>query len=167
MAAWSQGAELVLWPAAAKGAHPVDGYAQIYNMFISADGHGQFYDRTGVKLAPDAQVNYTLSRGSEPTKEVTIFVKTLDLDSTVVFTGGPSTKKHKWEAFLGKEMGAIQVTWKDDVVAEWSNIAAVDVQKRSVRTALREAGIETRREEQIRNRKESNRLRYRSTYHAH
>ena len=120
-----------------------------------------------MKLAPDAQVNYTLSRGSEPTKEVTIFVKTLDLDSTIVFTGGPSTKKHKWEAFLGKEMGAIQVTWKDDVVAEWSNIAAVDVQKRSVRTALREAGIETRREEQIRNRKESNRLRYRSTYHAH
>ena len=32
MAAWSQGAELVLWPAAAKGAHPVDGYAQIYNI---------------------------------------------------------------------------------------------------------------------------------------
>ena len=136
-------------------------YAQIYNLFVSADGRGQFYDRVGAKLAPDAVANYTLSRGTDPTRVVPIYVKSLDLDSTVVFTGGPSSKKKKWHAFLASRARSIKETWADYEVAEWSNIAAIDPEKLTVRDALRAARIETRREEQVRNRKESNRLRYR------
>ena len=41
-------------PAAAKGAMPIRGYAQIHNMFVAANGEGQFYDRLGelVKAPP-------------------------------------------------------------------------------------------------------------------
>jgi hypothetical protein len=158
-AAHAQGAELVLWPAAAKGAHPVDGYALIHNMYIAAVGHGQFYDRIGRELPPDAAVNYTLPHAdSDKHRTAQIFVKRLDLDAAVVFCGGAHALQQRYTAFLAQYAGRIQEAYHGNI-SEWSMISAVPGGGVSVRTALRMAGIETRREQAIRNRRVNNQLR--------
>ena len=90
-------------------------------------------------------------------KEVPVTVKTLDLDSTVVFSGGPSAKRDKWESFLAGTKDVEEV-WSD-ALSKWSVLRAVSPRGPTVRGALKAAGIETRREEATRNRLQNNQLR--------
>ena len=90
-------------------------------------------------------------------KEVPVTVKTLDLDSTVIFTGGPSAKRDKWESFLA-ETKDVEEVWSDEL-SKWSVLRAVSPRGPTVRGALKAAGIETRREEATRNRLQNNQRR--------
>ena len=182
------GAELILWPSAGKGGTPISGYAQIHNIYVAANGAGQFYDRIGRLSAPDDAWNYTLPPlppGSPPRlhgNEILVTLKEIDLDETVVFYGGPSAKQQKFEKFLADttRTGSVVEVYRDDV-SKWSmlrrghgmtthaatSLGGMERQGRwgnagsgsTVREALRAAGIETRREESTRNRLTNNQLR--------
>ena len=161
------GAELILWPSAGKGGTPVSGYAQIHNINVAANGEGQFYDRIGRLSPADIIWNHTLvplPPGSQPRihgNEVTVTIKQLDLDETVVFYGGPKAKQQKFESFLASatRTGSVVEVYRDDV-SKWSVLRrGHKTDADSVRELLRAAGIETRREESTRNRLTNNRLR--------
>jgi predicted amidohydrolase len=173
-AAAAGGAELVLWPSAGKGGQNVAVHAQMHNMFVAANGNGQNFDRLGRPVPADVSFNYTLPQqgGGQPDEvecfhppckqprdgRVLINVATLDLDSSLIFSGGPGPKKKIIEAFIadGEKHGVASV-YQDDV-ANLQLLACVRPGCHS-RTALREAGLETRREERSRNRLSNNLLR--------
>ena len=54
----AQGAELVLWPSAGKGGLAVAGAAMVHNIYIAANGAGQFYDRVGRTIPADHAFDY-------------------------------------------------------------------------------------------------------------
>lgn len=176
-AAASQGAELVLWPSAGHGGRPLEGYAQIHNIYIASNGGGQFYDRLGSQQTPAIAFNHTLQHppaapaaaaagdtlhaGHDHDRSIPIAVATLDLDSTVVFYGGPAQKRTKYDSFVsgaGANAGIVEAV--KDEVSMWSVLKATRAGAAgSVRAALRAAAIETRREESTRNRIQNNVLR--------
>lgn len=157
-AAAAQGAELLLWPSAGHGGRPVSGYAQIHNLFVASNGDGQFFDRLGQQVAPDVLFNFTLS-GDGATGSVPVAIRTLDLDSTVVFYGGPKSKHDRYTAFIDADNGVVEQS--NDPVSKWSVVRSVR-RGVTVREALRAAGIESRREESTRNRRQVNELRARA-----
>ena len=53
----AQGAELVLWPSAGKDSLAVAGAAMVHNIYIAANGAGQFYDRVGRTVPADHAFN--------------------------------------------------------------------------------------------------------------
>ena len=87
-------------------------HAQIHNIYIASNGGGQFYDRLGSAQTPAIAFNHTLQHppaapagdalhaGRDHDRSIPIAVATLDLDSTVVFYGGPAQKRTKYESFV-------------------------------------------------------------------
>jgi len=115
-----------------------------------------------VTQPPDHGFNFTCpasscsdKHGHPHDEEIPVAIKTLDLDSTIVFTGGPGAKQEAWRSFLAtaESKYGVSEVWSDDI-AKWSLLEATAVAegKSTVRAALRDAGIETRREESMRNR---------------
>ena len=185
-AAAAGGAELVLWPSAGKGGQTVYAHALTHGIHIASNGNGEFYDRLG-RVAPlCVNVSYTLppriSRALEsddslhrddcfhpPCKHhapepIQITAATVDLDQSLIFYGGPGAKRQAIDAFLAtaqSKHGVAKVF--DDPVSKIALISCVNGMGRSggcsSRAALKQAGIETRREEQNRNRLTNNRMR--------
>ena len=149
----AQGADAVLWPSAAKGAENVQGHALNGNFFIASNGAGQFYDQLGRQMSTTAR-NVTVKGYTKP---VLLTTATLDLDSAVVFYGGPSAKQHKISDFLAMHTDDIAVAWTSDVSK--MHLLRATTPGFSVRTALRAARIETRQEEETRNRLVANQAR--------
>ena len=170
----------MLWPSAGKGGQNVAVHAQTHNMFVAANGNGENFDRLGRAVLADVSFNYTLPRLDlgdavncfhPPCKPphhgpVLITVSTLDLDSSLIFFGGPGAKKDVIEAFIadGEAKHGVASVYRDDVV-ELQLLACVRPDCRA-RAALQTAGITTRREERTRNRLTNNRLRRRDVHLA-
>jgi predicted amidohydrolase len=180
----AQDVDVVFWPSAAKGAENVIGHAMNHNYFIAANGLGQFYNQIGSRV-PSEAVNVTLkadkvlyttpSAGqdtgkglgrllidtdqSSPPSEIVLLTKaSLDLDSVVIFYGGPSAKQNKIRDFLAANTGKITIEWTSEV-SKCHLLRATTLSGVSVRKLLREAGIETRQEEETRNRQVANQAR--------
>ena len=115
-----------------KGGLPIEGYALTHNVFVASNGAGQFVDRLGRNQPPDRAFNYTCpssacadKHGYPHAENIPIAIKTLDLDSTIVFTGGPGAKKQAWDNFLAdaETKYGVKEIWSDDV-ANWSLLEA-------------------------------------------
>jgi len=140
---------------------------------LGASGNGQNFDRPGRAVLADAAFNFTLPprrhrglRGAAPPgvadrcfhppckppkhEPVPITVTTLDLDASLIFSGGPGggpgAKRAVIDAFLadGEAKHGVRSVYHD-AMANLELLACVRPGCRS-RAALREAGIETRRE---------------------
>jgi hypothetical protein len=154
-----------------------------YGIHVASNGNGEFYDRLGRVTPPKVSMNYTLPTTAarvgcfhppckkHPPAPVPITVATVDLDQSLIFYGGPGAKRDAIEAFLATSLAkhGVAKTY-DDTVSKLALISCVDGgqargagQQRpgscSARAALKGAGIETRREEQNRNRLSNNRMR--------
>ena len=150
-AAAAQGADAVFWPAAAKGGENVQGHAMNNNFFVVSNGAGQFYDRLGHDM--DATVaNFTVSGVN-----VSVSQKVLDMDSAVVFFGGPAARQLKISTFLADHLESISVVWRSNVSKMM--LLSSNQQGVSVHAALAHAGIWTRQEQEAFNRFTINRLR--------
>ena len=119
-----------MWPG--KGGLPIEGYALTHNVFVASNGAGQFIDRLGHTQPPDHTFNFTCpspacadNHGHPHTESIPIAIKTLDLDSAIVFTGGPGAKRQAWESFLADadEKYGVKEVWNDDI-AKWSLLEA-------------------------------------------
>lgn len=81
---------------------PISGYAQIHNINIASNGAGQFYNRLGEETTPEITFNFTnfSSFNKKSLPAVPVNIKTVDLDSTVLFYGGPGEKRKELDAIL-------------------------------------------------------------------
>ncbi len=124
----------------------------LHNFMIAANGAGQFYDRIGHPIAAESR-NATVGPPLR-SKKVPMTKASLDLDSVLIFYGGPSTKQDKIKSFLAANADKVAVDWTSDV----SKLHLLRSTKPgvSVRALLRAADIETRQEEETRTRAAAN-----------
>ena len=150
-AAAAQGADAVFWPAAAKGDENVQGHALNNNFFVVSNGAGQYYDRLGHDMGA-TMANVTASGA-----DVLVSQQVLDMDSAVVFFGGPAAWQLKVRTFLADHADTITVAWMSNVSK--MILLRSDRQDVSVRAALADAGIWTRQEQEALSRFTINQLR--------
>merc|ERR1712217_438490 len=87
-----------------------------------------------------------------------------DLDKAVIFYGGPSAKQEKIRNFLTRYADKVAIEWTSDV-SKLHLLKATSAGV-SVRALLRQAGIETRQEEETRTRLQANLARAKVSQHT-